>query len=195
MKSSKFKWLLAISYISFMLIAISFAHSWHYIDFNNDSKATPIITEVELSNIQGYKIVHVLGEGCGCSEFVSEYLYERGKKLGLNELVYFIGNEESLKSNLRVKGFDTSFHTFESIRKKKLKTEGVPYFQIYNTENKLVYSGGYDNKMITKYTKFKDLEILKSLQIYKTTDKSLPVYGCATSKNIQELIDPFQLKY
>ncbi len=185
MKASYFENILVFIYIISMVVLVSVYHSWHFRDFNQETEKenSAIALSAHLKENSGYKIIHVLGEECSCSEFVSEYLFSR-KPSGLaKEFVYFIGSRKSLKEKLNKVGFVVNHMSLADTEKRKVKTVGFPFFQIYNEANELLYSGGYDNRMITRYSKYQDLDILANYK-YENNKRNLPIFGCAMSTQI-----------
>lgn len=186
-------------YCLLALMVASMVHSWHYMDLtSHDLKTKPLLKNYE-NDFPG--LVHVLGEGCGCSHFTAEYLIKRGPQENLNEFVYYFStakdftNKDDLNylSELKKKGFRV-IHKALSEPKNDIQLYGVPFFQFFSNKGDLLYSGGYSKQMITRTTTFYDLKIVQNLVDKKHGDQ-LPVFGCVTGRSFQRKIDPLGLKY
>jgi len=173
---------------------LSLVHTWHYVDLRAPASMTEELALLENRGGDKYQILHVLGEGCGCSEFTADYLFERGARPGLKEVVYFLGPKETLKQDLVSKGFEVHFKTLEELEKKNKEINGVPLFQVYGKDKSLLHSGGYSNKMITRGTKYLDIPTFKEI-LADGFAKSNPVFGCAIGQKFINIIDPLGLKY
>lgn len=188
--------LLPITYILGILGVLSILHSWHYLDLTQ-AKDTPLLANFEG---EGLGLLHVLGEGCGCSHFTAEYLEKRGPKKGLREVVYYLtknakqvsSDEKSYIERIKKAGFPLIIKELPEM--KDVDILGVPFLQVYSSKGELLHSGGYSNKMITRTTPFFDLKIIEQIAEKKDVGKN-PVFGCITSKSYQIASDPIGLKY
>ncbi len=171
-------------YVIFGLIFFGILHASHNYSF--EAKITDINLPATINN--DYSLTHVLAEGCGCSEFVGEYLQRRGK-FG-NENIIAIGEIPSV-SQLKEKGFIVK--TFSKTDNALKGISGVPLFLV-SKGKKILYLGGYDNKMLTRHTEMKDLKTLAAIKNGKDI-KGLPIFGCANSKSLQKYFDPLGFKY
>ena len=72
--------------------------------------------------------------------------------------------------------------------------KGVPLLVIYDKQKNAKYVGGYSDKVITPLTKINIDPFLNNIR-NKREVSSLPVKGCAVSKEYQKILDPFGIKY
>lgn len=177
------KGLLPFAYILLGLFIFGVLHASHNYSFKPlESLNSKIIETQEL------QLTHILGEGCGCSEFVGEYLSKRGRVE--NEEIIAIGTIPGIKE-LEEKGFNIK--SFKQNDPALEGIEGVPLF-IVSQDRKVLYSGGYSTQMLTRNSVMKDLEILDRIKDgHKQTP--LPIFGCAKSKKLQRYFDPLGFKY
>ncbi|OUR99506.1 hypothetical protein A9Q84_00365 [Halobacteriovorax marinus] len=173
---------------------LSIVHSWHFLDLRASATSPKEISLLTHKGGETLKVLHVLGEGCGCSEFTAEYLYERGARSDIREIIYFLGSQKDLDFDFKSKGYEIYFKTMEEIKKNRKKINGVPLFQVYSKDHSLLYSGGYSTKMISRGSKFMDLPIIDKLMA-KGIAQSNPVFGCLVGKEFANSIDPLGLKY
>ena len=172
-------WLLGTTFI------FSKMHGLHFASFENKevNKHMPLVTE------QDWGIVHILADGCGCSDLVAEHLIKRGPAGDADEKVLLLGDTEQYTKKLQNKGF-------QIINSKEVKgyIEGVPMLIIHNKNGDIKYSGGYANKMITPITPILDMKLFQQVK-QQTVQKNFVVRGCAVSRRIQQELDPLGLKY
>ena len=166
-------------YILGGLVFMGLLHASHNYEFS----AMWSDDSVLVSESEGMSLMHILGEGCGCSEFVGEYLLKRGKQE--NEEIIAIGKVpeiEKLKAlGFNVREFDREDPALSGIA-------GVPLF-IVSHDRKVLYSGGYSDRMLTRQSKMQDLKIFANLSKGQK-ETALPIYGCANSKKLQNYFDP-----
>jgi hypothetical protein len=174
-------WALASLYI------LTRMHGWHWISFKYEKpkNIAQVAKDIEKEN---WGMIHVLGRGCGCSEFVQDYLIKRKAQKNIRETIIFIGNA-ARKRELEKAGY----HFAEAQNVNGL-IKGVPMLLIYNNNGQVIYSGGYAQKTITPFTQIQDLKILQAAKSEQNL-KEYSVMGCAVSKKLQNLLDPLNLKY
>ena len=68
----------------------------------------------------------------------------------------------------------------------------APVMVVISPENEVKYIGGYTSRK--KGNDISDQEIIDEL-IKKREVKNIPVFGCASSKELQKSLDPFGVKY
>jgi translation initiation factor 2 beta subunit (eIF-2beta)/eIF-5 len=160
-------------------------HGSHRVFFSN-----PDSNKITLdSNDKSWGMVHILGEGCGCSEIIAEHLIKRKALPNTHEKVYFIGSFPQYEQKLKAAGFSV-----EEKPEVKKYLEGLPMLIVHNPKGEVKYSGGYAHKIITPITKLLDQEIYTKVKNNTATEKLL-IAGCAVSKQIQNQIDPLGLVY
>jgi hypothetical protein len=75
--------------------------------------------------------------------------------------------------------------------KRQYGIEGAPLLMVLSPGGEVSYSGGYSQR---KGGPLLDVDIIRGLR----TDRSearLPLFGCAVSKELQQLLDPLSIKY
>ena len=183
---------LLIVYIFLMSGATLWLHASHYVNF--DSK----INVSEVSQLAGAakqaRVVHILGEGCGCSKIVGNHLLSRGPRSGLQELVIVIGRMPQFEIQLKEKGFVVSSEPLEQFRVEHPMVLGVPMFLVQLSDQSIRYSGGYADRMVAPGVKIHDEKIIDGV-LAGGTEKELPTLGCHISKKYQSLLDPIGIKY
>ncbi|MAX65782.1 MAG: hypothetical protein QF441_00305 [Bacteriovoracaceae bacterium] len=175
-----FLWFCSIFYL------IANMHGFHLISFKNSETEK----NIKLEPIQEqWGLVHILAEGCGCSEIIADYLLKRKPQKNLHEQVLLLGETQKYATKLNKSGYKVKIS-----QELNGYIDGVPMLLIHNKAGEIKYSGGYAKTMVTPITKIQDLKILKQIQSHISTEK-LAVMGCAVSKKLQKEIDPLGLKY
>ena len=171
-------------YIVVSLFALGILHASH----NYAYEFSLVENDAILGDQNSLTMTHILGEGCGCSDFVADYLLERGPKN--SEDIIAIGNIEKADALKKV-GF--SIKAYEKEDSDLRGITGVPLF-IVAKNKKVLYSGGYSDRMLTQHTKMKDIGIYNSIA-KGIKQKSLPIFGCSNSKALKNYFDPLGFKY
>jgi hypothetical protein len=142
----------------------------------------------------GWRAIHILSAGCGCSLRVMQHLLARPPLDGATEQIVLIdgngpslaGSEELLK-RLKAKGFRITHRLAKDIPP-ALGLRGVPLLVVATPENKLVYSGGYGSH------EDQDVQVFRQVRTGLST-ASIPVLGCAIGSQLRRSADPFRFKY
>ena len=165
-------------------------HSWHSFLF-----PAPEVAEVAdfLEAKRPINLLHVMAQGCSCSGHLADYLATRGADPDAGEKVLVLGDMPEQVAELREAGFEVDNLSFAMARDRGFLS-GVPLLVIFNQQREVAYIGGYTNTPITPMATFYDLRIAKSYERGETLEQ-YPVRGCAVSQEIQEMLDPFGLKY
>ncbi|UYL09930.1 hypothetical protein B9G69_004990 [Bdellovibrio sp. SKB1291214] len=140
-----------------------------------------------------WTLTHVVSESCKCSAKVMAYLKDRGPSSLAHEEIVLLGRIPAESQELVAKGFPLRHLNPENI-KEDISKLGVPFLLITTPQGDTVYAGGYSEKSVQDGGPIRDLEILQGLQ-GKGTVQNFPIFGCAVSRKLQKIVDPFSLKY
>jgi hypothetical protein len=191
------KYLILFAWVGVISLVLTLMHSWHYIDLSPTSDA-PVKLSNYLPKVENYGIVHFLTPKCSCSQEIYKHLLERGPleyKSSKETIVVVDDNELDFTGNLGKKGFKTFNLNPEKMKKDFSESiQGVPLLVIYNKNFATQYVGGYSDQSITPFTKINIKNYLVAMEQGRTI-ASNPIIGCATSKEYQNILDPFGLKY
>lgn len=172
-------------------------HSWHYIDLSPTSDS-PVRLSEYLPKVENYGVVHFLAPRCSCSQSIYKHLMKRGPidfKNSQETIIVIDDNELNFSGTLTSKGFKTFNLTPEKMSKDFSESiQGVPLLVIYNKNFATQYVGGYSDQSITPFTEINIKSYLISMEQGRDI-ASKPIIGCATSKEYQNILDPFGLKY
>jgi hypothetical protein len=136
----------------------------------------------------GWRVLHLIAAGCGCSRKVSAYLTARPPLDGIAEEVLFIGPPAEFSDHdaLAARGFRVRTVGPEALQPFGLK--GVPLLIFISPQDEVTYIGGYG------VGSYKDASIWSQLQA-GTVPPSLPVFGCAVGRGLKREVDPLFWKY
>ena len=173
---------------------LSLLHTGHFVDYGKIPQRG-IEGLISKKTTNNFGVLHIIGEGCNCSQLVGEYLMKRGPEKQYYEEVILIGNFKKLAKQLKEKGFAVKQTPLEDLIYKKIDLSGVPFFMLYDQKGVVQLISGYSNQLINPFTtQFKDKELVSAF-FKEKKDKPLPIFGCAVSKEYQKLLDPLGLKY
>lgn len=152
---------------------------------------------------KNWTMVHVLYEGCGCSQRVVDYLMgpRRSSHSGeypLDEWVILVGddsdstaNGDSLASAAAAAGYLIKRETQTSLFE-LYGIESAPLFVVLNPTSEPAFVGGYTARK--QGLAYEDLHVLEQLQ-QGAQPAPIPIYGCGVSTSLQTALDPFSIKY
>lgn len=135
--------------------------------------------------------VHVLYSDCGCSKRVLAHLAESERPTGVAEKLLLVGAHPEYEEGARAAGL--AVHV---LRPRELQEiyglESAPLFIVADPNGELRYIGGYTERK--RGLAIRDLEIMHSLR-HSEQVGALPLFGCAVSQQLQQILDPMGLKY
>ncbi|MCX6596398.1 MAG: hypothetical protein NTV70_08525 [Acidobacteria bacterium] len=122
-----------------------------------------------------WQLIHVLADGCACSNRVRAYLKQRPGIDGVRERLVPVDGASRLRlANL------------------SMEISAAPLLIVVAPDGRVRYAGGYSQRRDAQ-DGFHDREILAKLSRGSAVEP-LPVYGCATSRQMRARLDPFGLK-
>jgi hypothetical protein len=138
-----------------------------------------------------WQLVHVLYSECRCSQRTLDYLASRPTPEGAVERLLLVGHDEERASKARSRGLWVEEISADELEQ-RFHIESVPLLVIVDPTGVLRYVGGYTLRQ--QGLDYQDLEILTQLRQNHATH-SLPIYGCAVSRQLQSYLDPIGVKY
>ena len=135
--------------------------------------------------------VHFLYSKCTCSNDIADHLFNSERPAGLREKLVFIDHHAEWEAAAAAKGFE-----YEVITQLELKQtyniDSAPVMVVAGPDSKVYYAGAYTERK--QAYEIKDLEIIANIQANNPVE-TLPLFGCAVAKGLQEILDPLGLKY
>jgi hypothetical protein len=138
-----------------------------------------------------FGVTHVMYAACRCSQGIIDHLTARGARKDVAEHVVLVGQDVELASRLTRAGF--RLDNIEPIElKRKYGLEAAPMLIVAATSGDVAYMGGYT--LHKQGLDIRDNALIDELIAGKSADE-LPLFGCAVSRALQKMLDPFGLKY
>lgn len=130
--------------------------------------------------------IHVLYGECGCSRRVAKYLLNSPRPKDTIELIVLVGDDPKLRREAIARGFVVDVVTRKELEP-KYTLQSVPVLALLDPLDRLRYVGGYTTRK--QGPKIQDISILNHLKQDRSM-ASLPLFGCAVSRELQKQIDP-----
>ena len=157
----------------------------------NSETANSETAEPEVSDAGNLTAYHFLYGECPCSQRILKRLLARPTLRGINEKIVLIGDNAEVVANASACGYKLDVVTPPELNT-KYGVESAPLLVVTDRDAKILYSGGYTTRK--QGPVIQDEAILLALMDGRVAE-DLPVYGCAVSRELQALVDPFRLKY
>jgi hypothetical protein len=141
----------------------------------------------------GLLAVHVLYARCRCSARILQHLAAEPRPAGVTEKLLLVGSNPELEPELlvlaarKVQVVETSAIELRD----RYHVQAAPLFLVLGRDGRLLYSGGYTQRK--QGAVFEDTAILRKLAADENVIE-LPLFGCALSRDLQRLLDPFALR-
>jgi hypothetical protein len=135
--------------------------------------------------------LHVLYGKCACSQRVLDHLVSRGARHDVAERVLLVDGGPTLEDRLVGAGYAVERLSALDLRD-RYHIESVPLLVVASPADEVRYIGGYTSRK--QGPDVRDVAIIDDA-IRGSSDPSLPLFGCAVSKNLQKTLDPLGLKY
>jgi hypothetical protein len=137
-----------------------------------------------------WMIVHVLYAACSCSGRVVEHLLVDPRPPGLDEKILWIGSEPQLDARVEA-GPMPIVHLTPQELDDRFAIEGAPLLLVVDPQGVIRYRGGYTDRK--QSLAIRDIEIIERLRS-EAEVTSLPLFGCAVSDRLRDLLDPFGVR-
>lgn len=135
-------------------------------------------------------VVHVVADGCSCTDSLFDHLLSRGPRGDLDEVILFVGADPDRESAIRAAGYRLAV-TDRAGLLAGYGLESAPILVVVEPPDRLRYIGGYYR--FPAAVRPLDEQVLASLDA-GTAHAPLPIFGCAVSERLAEQIDPLGLQ-
>lgn len=133
---------------------------------------------------------HFLYGDCPCSRRVLKAILTRSPEESAIELIVLIGEDPVNERKAKDLGFEVDCVTPQEL-KSKYNIESAPLLLVVDNRARIVYSGGYTSRK--QGLDIQDTTIIS--RIANGEDVScLPLYGCAVSRELKQILDPLNIK-
>lgn len=176
-------WFLASTLVSATLLAR------HLVPLPAGAAADMRLGALRADATRGWLVVHVLYAGCKCSQQIVHHLVGRSPSAEASEVVLWIGSDSKLEAELEGARF-----ALVRVGAKELVprfgVEAAPLLVILDPDDVERYRGGYTDRK--QAYPVRDEELLRDA-MSGAAPVALPLFGCALSQRLRELIDPLRL--
>lgn len=140
---------------------------------------------------ESLRAFHFLYGDCPCSRRVLDEVIGRESVDGVIERIVMIGGKEADVQIASAKGYEVD-QCAPLEADAKYGVCAAPLLVVTQVDGTILYSGGYTSRK--QGPDNQDVNILSALSRGEEVT-NLPVYGCAVSEELKQLVDPFRLKY
>lgn len=138
-----------------------------------------------------YLIHHMLYLECSCSRRIIDHLLSRRALRDATERLVLVGSDAELAQRARAAGYQVEQITPLTLES-RYHVISAPLLLVSDPNDALVYLGGYTR--VKQGPEIRDLSIIGELRSGRRA-LELPLLGCAVSRSLQKILDPFGLKY
>ena len=139
-----------------------------------------------------WREVHFMYQSCNCSRRTIKHLLETPRDPEVDQVVVMVDDDGAPGAEdapLRAGGFPVTLIKPEELRT-RYHVEAAPVLVVITPEDELAYIGGYNRHK--QSLAYEDREILAELRAHRAA-APLPVFGCATSARLAQIVDPLHL--
>ena len=137
-----------------------------------------------------WTVVHALYSKCRCSQRILSHLFERRPLAGVTEVIVLVGAHAEYEDGARRSGFALDVVSPAEFSR-KYHLESAPLLVVSDPLGNLRYIGGYTDRK--QGLAVRDVEIIQALR-NNGSPSELPIFGCAVSRSLEELLDPMGIK-
>jgi hypothetical protein len=179
---------------SLALVASLMVAHWYILP--SPDKGDPV-TSRALAALRGpgdaerWLAVHVLYGRCRCSQRIVDHLVATRRPEGVKEVILLVGEDPGHGERAARAGF-TVVRLSPAELERDYHIVAAPLLAIVAPDGSLRYTGGYTGHK--QGPDIRDVALIEETRA-RGSASPLPLFGCAVSKELQELIDPLRLKY
>jgi hypothetical protein len=181
------------------LLVGSYTLAGHLIDLPAPRSGDPVLAGGLRALFPGARsslwAAHVLYDRCGCSARVDQALRRRGPLAGVRETVVIVADQPAQIDGGRVEDLRRAGFAVATLSSRdaarRLHVRAVPLLVILDDRDQVRYAGGYTGR---ERTQLEDERLIADVRADRTPE-ALPIFGCATSNDLQKQIDPLGIKY
>lgn len=174
---------------AFLSCAMATLMAGHWVSLPHPETGAVLRTPSEQNDSQ-LNAFHFLYGDCACSKRILKSLLQREPLDGIHERIVLIGEDSVFEEKARLQGYAVTVVTPSEL-KQLYEIESAPLLIATDDAGTIRYSGGYTSRK--QGLAHQDVGILQSLLAGQSCPE-LPVYGCAVSQRLKDLIDPLNLK-
>ena len=137
-----------------------------------------------------WRLLHVMYARCPCSNKIIDHLLDSARPADVVERVVIVDASDALRDRLRAGGFVVEVVDAPTLQQ-RYHLEAAPVLVVADDAGRVRYVGGYTERKQGPVSH--DVEIVEQL---RRGDRlaSLPLFGCAISRTLQQAVDPLSLR-
>lgn len=137
-----------------------------------------------------WRLLHVMYARCPCSNKIIEHLLSSTRPVDVAERVVIVDASDTLRDRLRAAGFIVDVIDAPTLQQ-RYHLEAAPVLVVADDVGRIRYVGGYTERKQGPVSH--DVEIVEQLRRGDRLE-GLPLFGCATSRTLQQAVDPLSLR-
>lgn len=157
---------------------------------DTDWVATLVSTRSDAAS-ERWTAYHFLYGSCPCSRRVLRRVVQLKPHDQVVERIVLIGEDAEMEANALKLGYEVDCVTPEQLET-KYGVASAPFLVVVTPYGEAAYAGGYTSRK--QGLDVRHADIIARL-VEGQSIESLPVYGCAVSDELKNIVDPLGLKY
>jgi hypothetical protein len=137
--------------------------------------------------------VHVIYEQCSCTERLLAHLLRRGRLLGVEEAIVFVGERPMAERTRAAAHAGFAFLELTPAQlERRFGLQAAPVLLAFDASARLAYAGGYFDhpSALTALDERIHVQLAAG-----AAPRPLPIFGCAVSAQLQRSVDPLGIVY
>jgi hypothetical protein len=159
----------------------------------SDASLAQAVAGVGSNHAGWWRVAHVMYRSCTCSQRTIAHLLTTRRPDRTDEIVVMVDDDGANAPEdvgLRAAGFQVEVITPDVLHA-RFHVEAAPLLVVARPDHELAYVGGYNRHK--QSAAYEDLSILAELRA-GSEPSPLPVFGCATSAQLANTLDPLGLR-
>jgi hypothetical protein len=157
----------------------------------NDPELVAALSGLRAPHTEGrWLAVHVLYAQCRCSQRLIDHLVSRPHPTNVTETVLLVGADAQIEQRVRAAGYRLVVVEPAQLTS-RYHLSAAPLLAVLDPTRQVRYLGGYTREK--QGADPQDTRIIADL-MHENTVSELPLLGCAVSKELQAMLDPFGLR-
>lgn len=188
-------WITYGVWTALLLVISATLMAGHWVTLPRPDESDPAVArafhELHPTGDASWLVVHVLYSQCRCSQRILDDLVSEGPNPSAFEVILLVGEHESFSRTARAAGFGVEVIDPVNLER-RFHVQAAPLMVVLDPEGTLRYAGGYTERKQSLARRHR--EIVRQLQQGESAQR-LPLLGCATSAELQRILDPLKIKY
>lgn len=134
--------------------------------------------------------VHLFYAECRCSRRILDHIVETERRPDFVEKIVLVGDMPEIVAKARARGIAVEVIDAKTLER-RFHVDAVPLMAVVTPDDRIAYLGGYTERK--QGPDIQDLAIMDRLVAGAAAPGALPLFGCVTSQELREILDPFSL--